>query len=85
MRELISTGRYDEDIAKYITGLLELKFQGMPEDIDIREKVAHPSYTDMEQLHFQILFTDNYNINPNRYTCMVSHENFKKYQSEYRH
>ena len=46
MRELISTGRYDEDIAKYITGLLELKFQGMPEDIDIREKLpTHPTLT----------------------------------------
>ena len=26
IKELISTGRYDEDIAKYIPGLLELKF-----------------------------------------------------------
>ena len=26
IRELINTGRYDEDIAKYIPGLLELKF-----------------------------------------------------------
>ena len=37
----------------------------MLEDIDTREKVAHPSYTDMEQLHFQILLTDNYYIKPN--------------------
>ena len=65
IRELISAGGYDEDIVKYIPGLLELKFQGMLEDIDTREKVAHPSYTDMEQLNFQILLTDNYYINPN--------------------
>ena len=57
IRELISTGRYDEDIAKYIPNLLELKFQGMLEDIDTREKVAHSFYTDMEQLDFQILLT----------------------------
>ena len=38
-RELINTTRYDEDIAKYIPGLLELKLQGMLEDIDTREKV----------------------------------------------
>ena len=50
--------RYDEDIGKYITGLLELKLQEMFEDIDTREKIAHPSYTDMEQLDFQILLTD---------------------------
>ena len=65
VRELISMGRSDEDIAKYITGFLKLKFQGMLEDIDTREKVAYPSYTDMEQLDFQILLTDNYKINPN--------------------
>ena len=61
---MISTRKYDEEIAKYIPGLLELKFQGMLEDIDTREKVAHPSYTDMEQLDFQILLTYNYYINP---------------------
>ena len=52
--------RYDEDIAKYITGFLQLKFQVMLEDIDTRENVAHPSYTDMEQLDFQIFLTNNY-------------------------
>ena len=45
--------------------MLELKFQGMLEDIDTREKIAHPSYTDMEQLSFQIQLTENYHINPN--------------------
>ena len=33
IRDLISTGRYDKDLAKYIPGLLELAFQGMLEDI----------------------------------------------------
>ena len=62
---MISTGRYDEDITKYIPELLELKFQGMLEDTDTREKVAHSSYTDIEQLDFQILLTNNYYTNPN--------------------
>ena len=48
MRELISTAKYDEDIARYIPGIFELKFQGMLEDIDTRGKVAHPSNSDME-------------------------------------
>ena len=65
IRELIKTGRYDKDIAKYIPGLPELKFQDILEDIEKREKPAHPSNTDMEQLDFQILLTDNYYINPN--------------------
>ena len=37
----------------------------MLEDIDTREKVADSSYTDMEQLDFQMLQIDNYYINPN--------------------
>ena len=37
----------------------------MLEDIDTREKVVQLSYTDMEQLDFQILLTDNYYTNPN--------------------
>ena len=37
----------------------------MLEDIDTREKVAHPSYTDMEQLDCQILLTFSYYINAN--------------------
>ena len=53
------------NLAKYIPVLLELAFQGMPEDIDTKEKTAHLSYTDMEQLDFQILLTENYYINPN--------------------
>ena len=42
-----------------------MKFQGMLGDINTREKVARPSYKDMEELHFQILLTNNYQINPN--------------------
>ena len=41
-----------------------MKFQGMLEDIDTREKVAHPSYKDIEELDFQISLTDNYYVNP---------------------
>ena len=65
MRELISTGKYDEDIARYIPGVLDLKFQGMLEDIDTRGKVAHSSYIDMEGLDFQIMLADNYYVKPN--------------------
>ena len=65
IRELISTGRYDEYVAKYIPNLIEIIFQGMLEDIDTREKVAHSSYTDMEQTDFQILLTDYCYICPN--------------------
>lgn len=63
IRELISTGKCNADIARYIPGIIEMKFQGMVEDIDTREKVAHSSDTDMEELDFQILLTANYYVN----------------------
>ena len=65
IRDIIGTGQYHENLAKYIPGLLELAFQGMIEDVDTKEKSAHPSYKDMEQLDFQILLTENYYVNPN--------------------
>ena len=64
VRDLINMGKYDADLAKYIPGLLDLAIQGML-DVDTREKVAHPSYQDMEQLDFQILLTEKYYVNPN--------------------
>ena len=64
IRDLISMGKYDADLVKYITGLADLAIQGMIDDIDTRVKVASPSYKDKEQLDFQILLTDNYYVNP---------------------
>ena len=52
------TGTYDADI-----GTLDLTSEGMLEDR--KEKAAHISYKDMEQLDFQIMLTDNYYANPN--------------------
>ena len=43
IREQISTGNYDADIAKYIPGTLDMVFQGMLEEINRKEKVAHSS------------------------------------------
>ena len=43
---------------------MDLAIQGMLDDIDTREKVAHPSYKDKEQLDFQILLSENYYVNP---------------------
>ena len=43
VRDLINMGKYDPDLAKYIPGLADLAIQGMLDDIDTREKVAHLS------------------------------------------
>ena len=41
-----------------------MKFQGMLEDTDTKEKVAHPSCKDMYELDFKKLLTENYYVNP---------------------
>ena len=64
IRDLINMRKYDADLAKYIPGVTDLVIQRMLDDIDTREKVAHPSYKDKEQLDFQILLTENYYVNP---------------------
>ena len=64
IRDLINMGKYDADLAKYIPGLTDLAIQGMLDNIDTTEKVAHPFYKDKEQLDFQILLTENYYVNP---------------------
>ena len=58
IKKLIKTGNDDTDIANCIPGVLEMKYQGMLEDIDTMEKVAHRSYKDMDELDFQTLLTD---------------------------
>ena len=65
MKRLINTGEYDADLTKYISGMLNLVFQGMIENINTKEQVAHISYKDMENLEFQIMLTSNYYTNPN--------------------
>ena len=62
---LKNTGGYDADLARYIPGMLELVFQGMIENIDTKQQVAHISHKDMETLDFQMMLTNNCHTNPN--------------------
>ena len=45
-RDLINMGKYNADLAKYTPGLMDLAIQGMLDEVDTREKVAHPLYKD---------------------------------------
>ena len=65
MKRLIDTREDDADLAKYISGMLNLIFQGMIENINTKEQVAHISYKDMENLEFQIVLANSYYTNPN--------------------
>ena len=59
MKRLIDTGEYDANITRYIPGTLELAYQRMFDDIKTIEKVAHPSYKDLETFDFQLLLDKN--------------------------
>lgn len=64
IQDLVSMGKYDADLVKYIPGLTDMAIQGMLDVIDTKEKVASPSYKDKDELDFQILLNDNYYVNP---------------------
>ena len=64
IKRLINTGEYDADLAKYIPRMLNLIFQGIIEDIDTKEQVAHILYKNMENPEFQTILTNNYYTNP---------------------
>ena len=57
-------GKYDADLPKYIPRLMDLAIQLILDDINMREKVVHPSYKDKEQIDFQIILTENCYVNP---------------------
>ena len=65
MKRLIDTGEYDANIARYISGILELAYQGMLDDIKTIEQVVHPSYKDLETFDFQLLLDKNLYTNLN--------------------
>ena len=65
IKRLINTGEYDADLAKYISGMIELVYQGMIENIDTKEQVARIFYKDLGTLEFQIMLTNEYYTNPN--------------------
>ena len=64
--------------------MLELAFQGMLQDIGTKEKSAHPSCKDMDQLGFQILLTENY-VNPSGIHICFPIKIKKKQQQSFRY
>ena len=64
IRKLIETSTYDTDISRYIPGTLDLIFQGMLEDIYMKEQPTHFWCRSMKSLNFQILLTNIYYTNP---------------------
>ena len=65
--------RYDKEVATYIPGLLEFKFQGMLEDMDTRKKL--PNYPTLTRNNSAFIFCRLIIIISTLIVCMLSHEN----------
>ena len=78
IKRLINTREYDTDLAKHIPGMLNFFFQGIFENIDTKEQVAHISYKDTENLHYaykHLLYKSK------QYGYLFCNENKKKHQT----
>ena len=63
IRRRIEQGIYDKDIAHYISGMLDLVFQGVMEKIITIEQPVDTTYSDKEILDFQLILDNNYYTN----------------------
>ena len=63
IKKLINKNKYDEDVARYIRGTLDLIFQGMLDIVTTREQPAQISYKDMENFECQVILTKNHYAN----------------------
>ena len=59
IRRLIEWSIYDEDIARYIPGTLDLVFQGMIEKIMTIEQPPDTTYSNKEILDFELILDNN--------------------------
>ena len=67
IKRLVNKGEFDKDVARYITGVLNLMFQGKLENTTTKEQPADSSYNDRQNLEFRLMLTQNYNTNPNSF------------------
>ena len=60
---LYDTGRIDVDVIKYIPGMAKISYQGQIDFIDTKRSYATSTYTDMQQMEFNIEVVANHYIN----------------------
>ena len=60
---LYDTGKVDVDVIKYIPGMSQVSYQGQIDFIDTKRTYAVSTYTDMQQLEFNLEVVANHYIN----------------------
>ena len=60
---LYDSGRMDADVMKYIPGMSKVSYQGQIDFIDTKRTYAASTYTDMQQLEYNIEVVANHYVN----------------------
>ena len=60
---LYDTGRMDKDVMKYIPGMAPVSYQGQIDFVDTKRTYAASTYSDMQQLEFNLEVVNNHYIN----------------------
>ena len=60
---LYDSGRMDKDVMKYIPGMAPISYQGQLDYADTKRTYAASTYTDMQQLEFNLEVINNHYIN----------------------
>ena len=68
---LYDTGRMDKDVMKYIPGMAPVGYQGQIDFVDTKRTYAASTYSDMQQLEFNLEVVNNHFISfPNMVLCL---------------
>ena len=60
---LYDTGQMDKDVMKYIPGMAPVSYQGQIDFVDTKRTYAASTYSDMQQLEFNLEIVNNHYIN----------------------
>ena len=60
---LSDSGRMDKDVIKYIPGMVPISYQGQIDYVDTKRTYAASTYSDMQQLEFNLEVINNHYIN----------------------
>ena len=60
---LYDSGKMDKDVMKYIPGMAPISYQGQIDYVDTKRTYAASTYSDMQQLEFNLEVINNHYIN----------------------
>ena len=71
LNTLYDSGRMDKHVMKYIPGMAPISYQGQIDFVDTKRTYAASTYSDMQQLEFNLEVVNNHYINFSIFNFMV--------------